>query len=66
MQSGYDISLYPGTGTVDGKVGDHVLLAPAYIVTQPEIELIVDTTARVISDFFAELMKADGVQNGAA
>ena len=66
MQSGYDISLYPGTGTVDGKVGDHVLLAPAYIVAQPEIELIVDTTARVISDFFAELMKEDGVQNGAA
>ncbi|KAF7547196.1 hypothetical protein G7Z17_g7902 [Cylindrodendrum hubeiense] len=34
------ISLYPGTGTKDGIVGDHVLLAPAYTSTSEEIEEI--------------------------
>ncbi|KAF2466378.1 PLP-dependent transferase [Lindgomyces ingoldianus] len=50
----YNISIYPGSGTVDGKSGDHVLISPAYNVTEADIRLIVDTTARVIEDFFAE------------
>ena len=29
-------------GTVDGRLGDHVLLAPPYIVTEAEIDRIVD------------------------
>ncbi|KAF2157667.1 PLP-dependent transferase [Myriangium duriaei CBS 260.36] len=52
LQEPYNISIYPGTGTVDGKVGDHVLLAPAYNVTQPDIEEIVDLTAAVIEAYF--------------
>jgi len=52
MKEPYNISIYPGTGTVDGKTGDHVLLAPAYNVTSSDIELIVDVTIRVINDFF--------------
>ena len=54
MHQPYNISIYPGTGTMDGKQGDHVLLAPAYNVTKADIDFIVDTTARVIHDFFAE------------
>jgi adenosylmethionine-8-amino-7-oxononanoate aminotransferase len=34
--------IYPGGGTVDGHVGDHILLAPPYNVTDDEIEMIVD------------------------
>ena len=34
--------VYPTGGVVDGKAGDHVLLAPPYIVTSSEIEMIVD------------------------
>ncbi|KAH7163584.1 aminotransferase class-III [Dactylonectria estremocensis] len=34
------ISLYPGTGTKDGVLGDHVLLAPTYNSTSDEIEEI--------------------------
>ena len=34
------ISLYPGTGTKDGVLGDHVLLAPAYTSTLDEIKEI--------------------------
>lgn len=48
----YNIMLYPGTGTADGRRGDHVLLAPPYIVTKTEIQEIVDITALVITDFF--------------
>ena len=31
-----------GGGTVDGRSGDHVLLAPPYIATSDDIEMIVD------------------------
>lgn len=50
----YNISLYPGNGTVDGTNGDHILIAPAYNVTEDEVRLIVETAAKVIEDFFAE------------
>jgi hypothetical protein len=33
---------YPGGGTADGVGGDHVLLAPPYIVTEAQIDEIVD------------------------
>lgn len=33
---------YPMAGTVDGINGDHILLAPPYIVEQPEIDLMVE------------------------
>lgn len=54
LQPEYSVSIYPGTGTVDGRTGDHVLLAPAYNTTESDIKLIADTTVRVIEDFFAE------------
>jgi len=54
MAEKYSISLYPGTGTADGKYGDHVLLSPAYMVTKADVELIVDRASLVIEDFFAE------------
>jgi hypothetical protein len=34
--------VYPGGGTIDGKRGDHVLLAPPYIATRADIDTIVD------------------------
>lgn len=33
---------YPGGGTIDGKLGDHVLLAPPFIVEAGHVEQIVD------------------------
>src|SRR5689334_18768420 len=40
----FDLGLacYPAGGTVDGHSGDHVLLAPPYIATASDIDLIVD------------------------
>lgn len=36
---------YPMGGTIDGQQGDHVLLAPPYIVTPEQIEMIADRLA---------------------
>lgn len=52
MQEPYNISLYPGTGSVDGRRGDHIIIAPAYNITAVEIEQIVETTAAVIQQYF--------------
>ncbi|KAJ5833001.1 hypothetical protein N7474_001312 [Penicillium riverlandense] len=46
----YSISLMPGNGGIDGKNGDHIILAPPYNTTKAEIEMIVDRTARVIQE----------------
>ena len=35
---------YPGSGTLDGKAGDHVLLAPPFIISEAELD---DVTARL-------------------
>ena len=55
MQEPYNISIYPGTGTVDGKRGDHVLLAPPYTSTQAEIDYVAKRTANVIEHFFDQM-----------
>jgi adenosylmethionine-8-amino-7-oxononanoate aminotransferase len=36
------LACYPSGGTVDGRSGDHVLLAPPYIASREEIDMIVD------------------------
>jgi adenosylmethionine-8-amino-7-oxononanoate aminotransferase len=40
--------VYPMGGTIDGIQGDHVLLAPPYIVTEPELDAIVERLAASI------------------
>ncbi|KAK4505597.1 hypothetical protein PRZ48_003560 [Zasmidium cellare] len=54
MQSPFNISLYPGTGTADGRKGDHVIIAPAYNITADDVRHIVDTTAAVIRQYFVQ------------
>jgi adenosylmethionine-8-amino-7-oxononanoate aminotransferase len=41
--------IYPGGGTIDGRQGDHILLAPPYNVTDPELDLIVDLLAETLT-----------------
>ena len=36
------LATYPMGGTIDGKIGDHVIVAPPYIVTAADIDTIVD------------------------
>ncbi|ROV97983.1 hypothetical protein VMCG_07042 [Cytospora schulzeri] len=40
---GRGVSLYPGTGTVDGLAGDHLMFAPAYTCSEEEIHQMVET-----------------------
>lgn len=40
---------YPAGGTVDGKRGDHILLAPPYIISEAQIDELVGKLDRAIS-----------------
>ena len=40
--------IYPSGGTVDGRSGDHILLAPPYNVTNGELDMIVDLLGQTI------------------
>ena len=47
------LMVYPMGGTVDGRNGDHVLLAPPFICTQQNIDTIVERFADAIDGAFA-------------
>ena len=36
------VAIYPMGGTIDGRRGDHVIVAPPYIATASDIDTIVD------------------------
>ncbi|ROT34485.1 PLP-dependent transferase [Sodiomyces alkalinus F11] len=55
MRKGYEVALFNANGGYDGYAGDHFLICPPFIVTEADIDEIVDRTARVIDDTFAEL-----------
>lgn len=42
--------VYPMGGTIDGKSGDHVLVAPPFIVSETEIDQIVDRLRQSIDE----------------
>ena len=44
---------YPMAGTLDGVSGDHVVLAPPYIITEAQLDEIVDKLARSIEQVIA-------------
>ena len=37
--------MYPMSGTIDGKIGDHILLAPPYIINEAEINELIGLLA---------------------
>ncbi len=42
------LGCYPSGGTADGRSGDHVLLAPPYIATAGDIDMIVDRLGHAV------------------
>jgi adenosylmethionine-8-amino-7-oxononanoate aminotransferase len=42
------LMVYPMGGTIDGRRGDHLLVAPPFIVTDAELDVIVERLARAI------------------
>jgi adenosylmethionine-8-amino-7-oxononanoate aminotransferase len=51
----FNMTLYPGTGTVDGVKGDHVILAPSYLITKEDVEHIARTTSAVVHQVFKKI-----------
>jgi adenosylmethionine-8-amino-7-oxononanoate aminotransferase len=49
------LMVYPMGGTVDGRNGDHVLLAPPFIVSESQLEEIANRLARSIDEAIAEV-----------
>jgi adenosylmethionine-8-amino-7-oxononanoate aminotransferase len=50
--------VYPMGGTIDGRYGDHVLLAPPFIVGETDLDRIVDLLALSIDEAIAGLRSA--------
>jgi hypothetical protein len=46
---------YPGGGTIDGRHGDHILLAPPYIVAADDIAEIVRRLGDAVDAAIAEI-----------
>jgi len=50
----HGVLVYPMGGTVDGRCGDHVLLAPPFISTPNELEQVVERLAEAIDEAIAQ------------
>lgn len=48
----FNMAVYPGTGTVDGVNGDHIILAPPFIATKQDVDHIVEVVSAVINRVF--------------
>jgi adenosylmethionine-8-amino-7-oxononanoate aminotransferase len=48
-----NVLVYPGQGTVDGAHGDHVLLAPPFVITAEECDLIAGALQYALGKVFA-------------
>lgn len=44
------LMVYPMGGTIDGQYGDHILIAPPFIITPSQLDFVVDTLATVIRE----------------
>lgn len=57
LKDGYNIYVYPGSGTVDGERGDHVIIAPAFNITDVDVDMIVESVRKLVYDFFEDFNK---------
>lgn len=49
------LMVYPMGGTIDGQYGDHILIAPPFIITPSQLDFVVDRLATVIREETAKL-----------
>ena len=56
MQHG--LLCYPMGGTIDGRRGHHVLLAPPFIINDAELELIVERLSSTLNAILPALDQA--------
>ena len=57
QQAAFDlgVAVYPGAGTTDGIRGDHVIIAPPFTITEPEVMTIVQTVKRAYEQVVADI-----------
>jgi adenosylmethionine-8-amino-7-oxononanoate aminotransferase len=53
----FNMTFYPGQGTVDGFEGDHIIIALAYNITRQNVDYVVETLVEVVDIVFALLEK---------
>ena len=54
------VMTYPIQGCVDGTRGDHILIAPPYIITAPQIQMLVSGLEQAIGDLEKTHLAATG------
>lgn len=60
------LSIYPGTGPVDGIRGDHVLVAPPFIITEAQVDELAEKLGRAIKRVQDELARTGAAAGGAS
>jgi len=48
--------IYPGSGTADGVVGDHIIISPPFIISETEIDTIFDLLQESILEIQKSIM----------
>jgi adenosylmethionine-8-amino-7-oxononanoate aminotransferase len=51
----HGLMTYPMGGTIDGRRGDHLLLAPPFIITAGHVDLIVERLGAALDDALGSL-----------
>jgi adenosylmethionine-8-amino-7-oxononanoate aminotransferase len=51
------LCVYPTGGTIDGRLGDHVLIAPPFIVTEAQLDAIVERLAGAVDEAIASALR---------
>ncbi len=54
------LAVYPSTGSVDGLLGDNILIAPPYIITEAQIAELVEKLTRGIGHVVGQLLAGAG------
>ena len=44
------VIFYPGSGSMDGVRGDHVLIAPPFVITEGEVNEVVGVLRQAVLD----------------
>lgn len=52
------LAIYAMGGTIDGKNGDHIMLAPPFIIEQKHVDEIMDKLNKSVKEVFANIAKA--------
>jgi adenosylmethionine-8-amino-7-oxononanoate aminotransferase len=52
----HGVAVYPMGGTIDGKFGDHVIVAPPYIASVSDIDAIVERLGAAVDEVLAQVM----------